>query len=240
MLARQRAHVGKGRPQALARLPGEYLVAIDTMAIEQIERHIKLAPRSMARKVVQRPRDRVGSPGIQRHHFARRAAVPQNFSRNGKQCRLRPDAVDFQIGRCRHRLVIEIESPRFDQGNQPVRRQAIARQCLTQRRCHRMRGGLAHTQARQHLAPPLQADLARHRLARQIAHARNFYIEGIKREQRVAVLRRREQRGEITVPIGLAHQRGAVFVIRRHSVTLTQSTAIRPAPTRRVSDSRIL
>ncbi len=53
-----------------------------------------------------------------------------------------------------------------------VDHKSVARQRLTQRRRYRMRGRLAVALARKRLAPPLQADFTRHRLARQIAHPR--------------------------------------------------------------------
>ena len=67
MLARQRAHVGKRRPQRLTRLPGENLLAVDAMAVQHIERHIKLTPRRMARKTVtefRRSRRRCRHPSV--------------------------------------------------------------------------------------------------------------------------------------------------------------------------------
>src|SRR5665213_2932433 len=57
------------------------------------------------------------------------------------------------------------------------------------------------------LAPPLQADLPEHRLAHALAHAGDLIVEGVKREQRLAVPGRREQRGLEAVPVVLAHKR---------------------------------
>ncbi len=80
-----------------------------------------------------------------------------------------------------------------------------------------MRGRLARALARKHLAPPLQPDFARHRLARQLAHARNLDVEGIERKQRAAMLCRREQRREKAILVGLAHQRFAMVEDLFHS-----------------------
>src|SRR5581483_2518567 len=56
------------------------------------------------------------------------------------------------------------------------------------------------------LAPPLQAYLAGDGLAGGVAHARDLGIEGIQREQRGAEFGRREQGGEETILVRLAHQ----------------------------------
>ena len=58
----------------------------------------------------------------------------------------------------------------------------------------------------QHLAPPLQADLTQHRLADGLTHPRDFVIEGVKREQRLAPLGRRKQRGLVAVAVLPPHQ----------------------------------
>ena len=95
-----------------------------------------------------------------------------------------------------------------------------------------------------HIAPPLQADLARHRLARAVAHARDLGIEGIEREQRPALVGRREQRREEAILVGRADQRLAMTIVRVHraqgSGARAQSTAISAAPTRRRSPNRML
>ena len=62
----------------------------------------------------------------------------------------------------------------------------------------------------QHVAPPLQPDLARQGLTDDLAHARHFDVEGVEREQRVAMLRRRKQGGEETLLVRGADQRLAV------------------------------
>ena len=118
--ARQRAHFSKRRAQRLTRLPGENLLAVDAMAVEHIERHIKLPPRRMARKAVTESGDRVGDAGIQGNRSLHRAAAPRISAGHGKQRRLRLMRVNLEIGRGRHRLVIKIEAARIDQADQPV------------------------------------------------------------------------------------------------------------------------
>src|SRR5262249_44626969 len=63
--------------------------------------------------------------------------------------------------------------------------------------------------------PPLQSDLPEHRLRDGLAHAGDLVIESIKRQQRLAPIRRRKQRGLVAVaivPSHQAHERG--FVVR--------------------------
>src|SRR5262249_25511272 len=59
-------------------------------------------------------------------------------------------------------------------------------------------------------APPLQPDLARHRIARGVAHACDLYVEGIERKQRGAMLRGREQRGKKAILVRRADERLAM------------------------------
>ncbi len=152
--------------KSCAALPRENRVAIDAVALEHIERHIELLACGVPCEIFQNPRDAIGDAGIQREQLGSAALVAENFSRHGEQRRLRLDAVDFQIGHRRHRLVVEVEDARVDQGDEPVGCQPIARQRFSQRGRYRMRGGFAVALARKRLAPPLQADFTRHRLAR--------------------------------------------------------------------------
>src|SRR5437763_6924492 len=71
----------------------------------------------------------------------------------------------------------------------------------------------------QHLAPPLQADLTQHRLADGLTHPRDFVVEGVKREKRLAPPGRRKQGGLVTVAIVPPYQRGERQGILRRSGT---------------------
>ena len=87
----------------------------------------------------------------------------------------------------------------------------------------------AQTRAADDLAPPLQADFARHGLARQFAHARDFEIEGIERVQMPSPVGGREQRCEPAVLVARAHQIFAMGERVRHGRRLvaqqTQSSS---------------
>ena len=64
---------------------------------------------------------------------------------------------------------------------------------------------------RDHVAPPLQANLARQRLADTVAYACNLGIEGIERKQVSPPVFRSVERREVAVAVGGAdevHQRG--------------------------------
>jgi hypothetical protein len=64
--------------------------------------------------------------------------------------------------------------------------------------------------ARDGLAPPLQANLAQHRLAHGLAHLGDLVVERVEREQALARGRRREQPGEIAVVVPAPHLGRAV------------------------------
>ena len=82
-------------------------------------------------------------------------------------------------------------------------------------------GYLAPRIARESIAPPLQADLARQRLAGKLAHARDFAVEGIERIEMPPPLRRRKQRGEEPVLVGGAHHRLAMGIGILHEATIS-------------------
>jgi len=58
---------------------------------------------------------------------------------------------------------------------------------------------LAPARTVEDVAPPLQADLPCHRLANDLAHAGDFYVEGVERKQRVPMLGGSKQAGEKAV-----------------------------------------
>src|ERR1700693_2499245 len=57
------------------------------------------------------------------------------------------------------------------------------------------------------LEPPLEADLAEHRLRDALAHPCNLVVEGVKRKQRLATRGRCEQHRLIPVAVVAPHQR---------------------------------
>ena len=57
------------------------------------------------------------------------------------------------------------------------------------------------------IAPPLQPDLAHHRLADILGHLRHFVIEGIERQKMRARIRRRDKAREIAVVIHSPNER---------------------------------
>ena len=58
-----------------------------------------------------------------------------------------------------------------------------------------------------HLAPPLQPDQRERRLRHRLARPRQFVVERVQRQQRIALVRRREQRREEPIGIVPANQR---------------------------------
>ena len=106
------------------------------------------------------------------------------------------------------------------------------------------------------LAPPLQPDLAEHRLGDALAHPCNLVVEGVKREQRLATRGRCKQRRLKPVAVVAPHQRrdrrqairfsGTSLRDRRFSTDLCSQNPgwspwlsnCRPCPTRKMRSSR--
>ncbi len=65
-------------------------------------------------------------------------------------------------------------------------------------------GGRAGIGGVQPLPPPLQPDLAEHRLGHGLAYAGDLVIEGVERQKRLAPAGRGEQRRLIPVAVGAA------------------------------------
>ncbi len=93
---------------------------------------------------------------------------------------------------------------RLDQIDEWRNRKLEARNRFDQRRRDRVRGRLAGPLAVEYVAPPLQPDFARHRLARPVAHPGDLAVERIKREKRTALLGGREQGREKAILVGCA------------------------------------
>src|SRR6516164_3305417 len=71
------------------------------------------------------------------------------------------------------------------------------------------------------LAPPLQADLAEHRLGDAFAHSCNLVVEGVKREQRFTAVDRGKQRRLKPVAVVAPYQRRN----RRQDVSISGTSA---------------
>ena len=190
------------------------------MTLEDFERHEELAAPGVDRKGLEKPRHRRAETGMMDERAdVRLAAGIENPRRQRDQVRGHAAGVAFEIGERRHRIVVEIEPARRDQRIEPLHRQLVARNGRAQRRRHRMRPDLAAALAVEHIAPPLQPDLAGQRIANDLAHARDLQVEGIERKQRAAMLGRRKQRGEKAVPVRRAHQRLAMGVLHGGKLT---------------------
>ena len=206
------------------------------MMLQEIRRHIKLMPGNVLGKGVQQPRDTVRNARRQANSLGFR--VGKNLSGKSKQRRGCSCRVGFEIVNTGHRVVVEVEAMRLNQIDKLGRRELMAFHCGKQRRSDGISARLIGPFAADDVAPPLQADFAGQCRVRHLAHARHLGIESINRVQRAAKLRRREQRGDEPIPIGSSDQLGTVGEHILHAAELSiQSTAIRPAPTRRLSIS---
>ncbi len=78
------------------------------------------------------------------------------------------------------------------------------------RGCDRIGARFPGPLAVEHVAPPLQPDFARQRLARRVTHACHLDIEGKKRMKRAAQVRRRKECRDIAIAIASPDQLGAI------------------------------
>jgi len=215
------------------------------VTIQQVERHIDLPPRGMSRERPQHISKRVGNSDVPGANCKRAVVIIDNDARRQiKHRRLGFAPIRLQRGERRHWIIIDVERMRLDQVEQRLHRQCETRNGIPERRRDRVCRRLASPLPIQDIAPPLQADLAGHRLARTVAHADDFAIEGVKREQRPPSIGGREQRGEKPVLVGRTDQFLAVAIVLVHRRTVAkravQSTAIRAAPTLRPSPNKTL
>jgi hypothetical protein len=154
----------------------------------------------MDRKRREQPGKRMGEAGVvaQRADI-RLAAGRENLRRKRDKARGGAVGIGFEIGKRRHRLVVEIEPARLDERLEWLRRQPVARHACEQRRRHRMGRDLAPARTADDIAPPLQPDFPRYGLANDLAHAGDFHVEGVERDQRVPMLGGGKQGGEKAV-----------------------------------------
>ena len=231
-LAQFRERRGKLRGRAA----GQDVRRLGAVAIENVERQVELAARCVQRQGAQEAGQRDGNPGVARRCRCVSRARVENPRRQLEQRR---------GGLARNRLRAPPMSPsdrRRDRTvaprSEPISacdRQTETDHGVEQRGGDRVRPRVAGARALDRVVPPLQANLARHGIADRVAHPRHFDVEGIEPEQRAAALRRREQGRQEAILVGLADQLLAVGEGIRGGTR--QSTAIRPAATRRRSPS---
>ena len=199
----------------------------------------------MARKRPEQTRKRVSNSRTLGRQYQRAIAITDHDPRRHLEQRgLRFARVSFECRERRHRIIVKIERICLDEIEQRRDRQTEARHGIEQRCRDRIRGRLALPFAVEGVAPPLETDFARHRLARAVAYARDLTAECIEGEQRTAFVRRRKQSREKAIFVSPADQRLAIAMVlvhrRKVAKRRAQSTAIRAAPTRRRSPNRML
>ncbi len=180
------------------------------MALEQFERNEQLATGDVNGERLEQSGNRVGDAGVARERRDAFSGSPEDARRQRDQAAGYTFAIAFQLGQRPHRFIVEIEAARIDHGHKAMRRQRIPCHGRPQCRRHRICIDLAAAGSDEHIAPPLQPDFPRQRLARRFAHARDLQVEGIQRTERAAVLGRREQGREIAVLVGRPNQRLAM------------------------------
>ena len=177
----------------------------------QVARQKDLPPRSMDRDGAQQAGQRPGDADMPRRLQRRAVAHAEHGQRQVDQRRRGRFGIVLQRRERLGRLVERgrARARRAAARTAPAGKAVIADRGAERQR-HRMLAQVAARRVLDDLAPPLQPDLAHHRLADGLAHLRDLDIEGIEREDRVARLRRREQGAEIAVVVVAPHLVGAV------------------------------
>ncbi len=149
--------------------------------------------------------------------------------------------VILQHGEVRHRIIVEIELPRFDQPAQRRCRQAVGVDRPEQFGGDRVAGLPAMGGAVEQIAPPLQPDVPDQWLAHQSWNPHDLDIERGQRQQRAARRGADEQGRGIAVEILVTDQGGAIArSILAWRGFAAHGTAINAAATRRPSPIMML
>jgi len=192
--ARVIAQAGKRGVQLGSILPRLDLFACDAVPRQQVERHEELAAREIPRKAAQALRHAAGDSG-RPGGGGDRIGVVRGLKNLRRQCEQGPGSalrIGVEIGKARHRVIVEIERMGIDQRDKRPRRQGVRRDRIEKRSRDRIGRHFAPALPSEHITPPLQPDFARQRFARCIAHAGDLAREGIKRVEMLARRRRRE------------------------------------------------
>ena len=178
---------------------------------------------------------------------ARLGAVADHEARQPEQRRGGLAAIALQVVHPGHRILVEVEHPGIDQVDEGLPPEAVHPDRLLQGGRNRVGAHVAPRLALEGVAPPLQADLAGHRVRGRLAHPRDGQAEGVEREEMRAGGGRREQGRVVAVRVAGPHEILAMGLregepgLRRPAVGLRhQATAIRAAATLRFSATRML
>ena len=222
MGARARRDLGCDFAERGRAFPGEdRALGIEAAGREHVGGKIKAARASVKRHGAQKARERIGGAERAAHFLGASAAHPKNFEREQDERRPGRLGIGFERAEAGRRLRPKIRLARVDEPVEMGPGEAAG--------ANRRRQGLDHLVPAHRpalvdrgnaVAPPLQAHLAEHRLAHHFAGARDLGVEGIERQQRVARLGGREQRGQEPVAVARPHEpheRRAV-TLRRHEI----------------------
>ena len=113
MPVRKIAQFRKRRPERGRRPPGKYIGQDNLMTLENVGRHIELAPRNVERKRPHNASHAESNAGGHCGGFA--VGATENLRRQRKERRRCLLRIAFELGQPGHRVVVEIETPRFDQ-----------------------------------------------------------------------------------------------------------------------------
>ena len=178
---------------------------------------------------------------------ARLGAIAQDEPAKADERRGGLAAIAFEVVYPGHRIVVEVEDAGIDQVDEGLAPEPALDDGIVEGGGDGVGLHIPPRLSLECIAPPLQADLARHRIGDCVAHARNGEAEGGEREEMRPVRHGGEQRREIAVGIALPDQCLAMLEREGERVGrsgaglgLRHATAIRAVATLRFSAIRML
>ena len=200
MLGRQRRHRRHGAPRRSRILAFDERSRRRAGRGKDIPRHIALAACAMQRDQPDQPGDRLRAAGMSGGFGDRRRRLRiEDHRRHLDQRRSSLAAIALEPGAAGHGIVVEVEDAGIEIVVERLFRQAVAADRRQQGLGERMACALAPGNG---VAPPLQADLARQRLAHAVTHRCDLGVECIERKQRGPLVLGRIEHRKVAVAVG--------------------------------------
>jgi len=191
------------------------------VSLQQLQGNEELATARLASKCGKPFSNGMGHTRMMRELASGRAfAIAENLRSERHEPASDGVRIARKIGKRTHRFVVQVVPERVHKTLQLFPRESVF--CDGSHQSGGDRVSLRLTRlGMQDIAPPLQADLARQRLAHELADAGDFQIERIERKECPAMLEWRKQAGKKSVAISGANQRLTVYCCVLHEAKLS-------------------
>jgi len=210
MIASDCTKPGQRRAETGGLLSRKDRLLADIVLGEKLRGQVKLLARGMEGQRPHKARQGVGDAAVAGD--LRRAGIAtagKDHRRKLEKKRRGLAGITLQIVQARHRVVIEVEAAGLDDGVEGLTRETKGFDGSHERPADGMAGAIAMNG----VAPELQTDLAKPRLAHDIAQPGDFDIEGVERQKMLPCRFGREQIREIAVAVVVPNDLGSVIVI---------------------------